>query len=101
MSSVPPQSHDSPFLLRRDTLTSREGLACFAGIHRVQVLLDNSILPLLKKSLMVHCRVYKSPLTIMAIMKIKLRSGAHTSLQSHWACPTNKILAVHHALLTP
>lgn len=35
-SPVPPQSHDSPFLLQRDILTSREGLACFAGIHWVQ-----------------------------------------------------------------
>jgi len=37
----------------------------------------------------------------MTIMNVNLRSGAHTSLQSHWVCPTNKILAVHHALITP
>jgi hypothetical protein len=90
-----------PILLQRDTLTIREGLACFAGIQWVQVLLDNLIIAQLKNSLMVHSRVYKSPMTIMAIMNVKLRSGAPTSLQSRWVCPTNKILAAQHALLTP
>jgi hypothetical protein len=101
MSPVPPQSHDSPFLLQRNTVTSREGLAWFAGIHWVQVLLDNLIRAQLKNSLKVHYHVYKSTMTITAIMNVKLRSGAHTSLQSYLVCPTNKILAAHHALLTP
>lgn len=100
-SPMPPQSHDSPFLLQRDTLTSREGLTGFAGIHWVQVLLDNLALARLKNSLMVHCCVYKISMTITAIMNVKLRSGAHTSLQSCWVCPTNKILTAHHARLTP
>jgi len=39
----------------------------------VQVLLDNLILAQLKNSLTVHCHVYKIPVTIMAIMNVKLR----------------------------
>jgi len=103
MKKVPSatKSHDNPFLLQRDTLTSREGLACFTGMHWVQVLLDNLIRAQLKNSLTVHCHVYQIPVTIMAIMNVKLRSGAHTSLLSCWVCPTNKIFAVCHALLTP